>query len=44
MEIAVEPWPSLPLADWLETRDTVHRWTQMIGKVKLARCPFVNQW
>ena len=44
LEGANPPWPSLPLADWLETRDTVHLWTQMIGKVKLARCPFVNQW
>ncbi|MFN0072439.1 MAG: DUF5996 family protein [Chloroflexota bacterium] len=38
------PWPALPLADWAQTRDTVHLWTQMAGKVKLAASPFQNHW
>lgn len=37
-------WPPLPLDEWIETRETVHLWTQMIGKVKLELCPFINQW
>ena len=37
-------WPALDLHEWVDTRETVHLWTQMIGKVKPAVCPFVNQW
>lgn len=37
-------WPALPLADWLDTLDTLHMWTQIVGKVKLALSPFVNEW
>lgn len=39
------PWPRLPDADdWAETRATVHRWTQIVGKVRLAHTPLVNHW
>ena len=38
------PWPELTLADWAETRETVHRWTQIVGKVRLALEPWVNHW
>ncbi len=37
-------WPSLPLASWKDTCDTLHLWTQIVGKVKLALAPFVNHW
>jgi hypothetical protein len=37
-------WPSLPLADWNDTRDTLHRWLQIIGKTRLALSPPVNHW
>jgi hypothetical protein len=37
-------WPSLPLAEWNDTRDTLHRWVQMIGKTRLALAPPVNHW
>lgn len=37
-------WPELDAARLAATRDSVHRWTQVIGKVKLALCPFLNQW
>ncbi len=37
-------WPALPLASWRETCDTLHIWTQVVGKVKLALAPFVNHW
>jgi hypothetical protein len=35
-------WPSLPLADWKDTLDTLHRWLQMVGKTRLALTPPVN--
>lgn len=37
------PWPELPLAPWRATRDSLHLWTQMIGKTALA-CPARNHW
>jgi hypothetical protein len=37
-------WPALPYADWQPTLDTVHMWTQVVGKVKLALTPFLNEW
>jgi hypothetical protein len=39
-----DPWPVVPLAKWKDTRDTLHLWTQIVGKVKLALAPFVNHW
>lgn len=37
-------WPALRVADWSETRDTLHMWTQIIGKLRLAYAPMVNHW
>ena len=37
-------WPSLPVAEWAPTRDTLILWTQMVGKVRLANTPLVNHW
>lgn len=37
-------WPALPLAEWQATRDTLHMWTQVVGKVRLALAPHVNHW
>jgi hypothetical protein len=37
-------WPALPYADWKPTLTTVHMWTQVVGKVKLALSPFLNEW
>ena len=37
-------WPALPLKEWEATRATLHMWTQMAGKVKLALCPAINHW
>jgi len=39
-----EAWPPLPLAEWQATRDTLHMWTQVAGKVRLALAPHVNHW
>jgi len=37
-------WPALPLASWKETYATLHMWTQIVGKVRLALTPLVNHW
>ncbi len=37
-------WPALPLAEWKDTYDTLHRWTQIVGKLRLALTPPVNHW
>ncbi len=39
-----ESWPALPLEAWQDTRDTVHMWTQVVGKVRLALSPLINHW
>ena len=36
------PWPELPTAAWRETYATLHLWTQIIGKIRLARAPWLN--
>lgn len=35
-------WPPLPLEAWKDTRDTVHMWSQIVGKVALALAPPLN--
>src|ERR1700687_2689897 len=35
-------WPELPTAAWRETYETLHLWTQVIGKIRLARAPWLN--
>jgi len=37
-------WPALPLDEWWETRDTLHRWTQVVGKIRMKLTPAVNHW
>ena len=39
-----EAWPSLRVDDWTATRDTLHMWTQIVGKIRLAQAPLVNHW
>ncbi|MEA2615626.1 MAG: hypothetical protein QOE72_1409 [Chloroflexota bacterium] len=39
-----EAWPPLPLEEWQDTYATLHLWTQIVGKVKLARTPRLNHW
>ena len=39
----VDPWPELPpLADWQDTLETVHLWTQIVGKIRLEQAPWIN--
>jgi hypothetical protein len=37
-------WPPLPLSAWADTYATLHMWTQIVGKVRLALAPPVNHW
>ncbi|MEV6904028.1 DUF5996 family protein [Amycolatopsis sp. NPDC051372] len=44
-ELAVaDPWPALRVDDWTDTRDTLHMWTQVVGKIRMANTPPVNHW
>jgi hypothetical protein len=37
-------WPELSLSKWVDTRDTLHMWTQVVGKVRMALTPMINHW
>ncbi len=37
-------WPRLRVADWTGTRDTLHMWAQIVGKIRLAHAPLLNHW
>ena len=37
-----ERWPALPAEPWLDTLNTLHMWTQIVGKVRLAQSPWLN--
>jgi hypothetical protein len=41
---AENAWPALAYADWADTCNTLHLWTQIVGKVKLALAPLVSHW
>jgi hypothetical protein len=41
---ATEAWPSLPYEEWQDTYATLHMWTQIVGKIRLALSPWVNHW
>jgi uncharacterized protein DUF5996 len=40
----MDAWPSLPLAQWQPTYETLHMWTQIVGKTRLALAPMQNHW
>ena len=42
MSSGVAEWPELPYAAWKDTRDTLHLWTQIVGKIRLAQTPWLN--
>src|SRR5216684_1200488 len=35
-------WPELPYAAWKDTRDTLHRWTQIVGKIRLMQTAWLS--
>src|SRR2546425_12609992 len=42
--VAADAWPSLPLDRWRDTYDTLHRWTQVAGKLALHFSPLTNHY
>lgn len=39
-----EDWPALPFSEWADSCATLHLWTQIVGKIRLALTPTVNHW
>jgi hypothetical protein len=37
-------WPALPPAEWADTRATLHRWLQIVGKIRMVQTPPINHW
>src|ERR1700736_3776192 len=37
-------WPEFPAAKWRDTYATLHMWTQIVGKTRLALAPMENHW
>jgi uncharacterized protein DUF5996 len=44
MAVDSAAWPSLPLAEWQDTRDTLQLWMQIVGKTRMALAPRENHW
>ncbi len=42
--VALDVWPTLPLAAWQDTYDTLHLWTQIVGKVRTTLSAPTNHW
>lgn len=40
----VGAWPALRVEDWTKTRETLHMWVQIVGKLRLAGAPMLNHW
>ena len=38
----LEAWPNLDVGNWRDTRATLHLWTQVVGKIRLALVPWLN--
>src|SRR6266567_9362302 len=39
---AASPWPPLPFDEWQATYETLHMWTQVVGKIRLVQTPWIN--
>ena len=39
---ASEPWPVLPTDTWTESLESLHLWTQVVGKIRLGYSPWLN--
>ena len=37
-------WPALPFDAWHDTCETLHMWTQIVGKVRMELSPYMNHW
>lgn len=41
---AMSHWPELPYDSWIDTRETLHRWMQVVGKIQMELTPVINHW
>jgi hypothetical protein len=39
-----EAWPALDYDAWKDSCATLHLWTQIVGKIRLAHAPMLNHW
>ncbi len=44
MHMIEQDWPALPLEEWEATYRTLHMWTQIVGKIRLALTPLENHF
>ena len=44
MTLTTHRWPSLRVDDWTATRDTLHMWAQIVGKIRMQHMPLINHW
>lgn len=42
--MAESAWPPLNFSEWRDTCDTVHMWTQIVGKTRMSLSPAINHW
>lgn len=43
-DMSTTMWPELPWSAWSDTANTLHMWTQIVGKTRLALTPLQNHW
>jgi hypothetical protein len=43
-QITSTDWPALIFDDWADSCATLHLWTQVVGKIRLAHAPMINHW
>jgi hypothetical protein len=41
---ATSSWPRLPYEEWTPTKQTLHRYAQIVGKLRMSLVPFRNHW
>jgi hypothetical protein len=44
LNLSLHDWPPLPFSEWENTYDTVHMWTQIVGKTRMTLTPRLNHW
>jgi hypothetical protein len=44
MNTHLDAWPELPLAAWQDSYDTLHMWTQIVGKIRMTLTPLINHY
>jgi len=42
IQVTHSPWPVLAYDEWRDTQATLHRWTQIVGKIRMVQTPWVN--